>query len=86
MIFRTGMSFSSSLELFVSRPRSSAVLALLMVLLGVILVSGLVPPSPNRRYFPGHEWLLASLCWALAVLFAVCAFRGLKACSGVHGK
>ena len=72
------MSLHSSLELFVARPRSTAVLALLFIVLGIVFISGLVPLSPNRRYFPGHEWILALLSWALAVLFGTCALIGKK--------
>jgi hypothetical protein len=72
------MSLRSSLELFVDRPRSSAVLALILVVMGLVSISGLVPLSPNRRYFAGHEWLLALLCWVLAVLFGYCGITGLK--------
>ena len=72
------MSFRSPIAPFIVRPRSSAVLAVLLVCLGVIMVSGLVPVSPNRRYFPGHEWLLAMVCWLLAALFGYCAQQGLK--------
>ncbi|MGA7750315.1 MAG: hypothetical protein WCA63_09220 [Gallionella sp.] len=76
------MSLHSSLKLFADRPRSSALLALLCVVLGVVFISGLVPLSPNRRYFPDHEWLLAALCWALAALFGYCATIGLKSRPG----
>ena len=72
------MSRRTSLELFVARPRSSAVLALLFIVLGIVSISGLVPLSTNRRYFPAHEWLLASLSWVLAVLFGYCALIGMK--------
>jgi hypothetical protein len=72
------MSLRSSLELFVDRPRSSAVLGLILVVMSLVSISGFVPLSPNRRYFAGHETLLASLCWALAVFFGYCAFTGLK--------
>ena len=75
------MSLRSSLEPFVARPRSSAVLALLCIVLGIVSISGLVPLSPNRRYFPGHEWLLASLSWVLAVLFGYCVLIGMKSWS-----
>ena len=71
------MAIRSSLEHFVSRPRSTAVLALLFVAIGIISISGLVPASPHRKYFPGHEWWLASLSWALALIFGCCALRGL---------
>jgi hypothetical protein len=70
------MSSSRSVALFASRPLSSAVLALLLVLLGLVIVSGLVPASPNRKYFPGHDWLLASVCWAVAAFFGYCAAKG----------
>jgi hypothetical protein len=76
------MQIRSSIASFVSRPRSSAVLAVLLVLLGIVFVSGVIPDSPNRRYLPGHEWLLASLCWVLALLFGYCARQGLTWTSG----
>lgn len=66
------------ITLFSARPLASAVLAFLCVLLGVVSVSGLIPTSPNRSYFAGHDWLLALLCWGLAVLLAYCAILGRK--------
>ena len=80
------MSLRSSLGHFVDRPRSSAALALLLVVMGIISISGLLPVSPNRKYFAGHEWLLASLCWALALTFGYCAFRGVTVRSGASKK
>ncbi len=80
------MSLRSSLEHFVDRPRSSAALALLLVLMGIISVSGLLPISPNRKYLAGHEWLLASFCWSLALTFGYCAFRGLTVRSRARKK
>jgi hypothetical protein len=71
------MSLRSSLEHFVDRPRSSAVLALLLIAMGILFISGLLTISPHRKYFAGHEWLLASLCCALALTFGYCALRGL---------
>ena len=68
----------STLGMFIERPRSTAVLATLFVVLGVVSASGLIPLSENRRYFPGHEWLLAGLCWACAVVLAYCAGIGLN--------
>ncbi len=76
------MSLRSSLKLFVNRPRSSAVFTLLLIVMGLVSISGLVPLSPNRSYFPGHEWPLAVLCWAVAVLFGYCAITGLKSRPG----
>lgn len=70
------MSKPTSIALFSARPRSSAVLAVLLLVLGLVCVSGLVPLSPNRRYFPGHAWLLASVCWVLAGFLGWCAARG----------
>jgi len=72
------MSFRSSLEVFVARPRSSVALALLCVVIGILFMSGHVPVSPNRKYLPGHQWLLASISWILAVLFGYCASKGFK--------
>ena len=51
-----------SVALFSSRALSSAVLAFLLLVMGPIIVSGLVPASPNHKYFPGHEGLLAAVC------------------------
>lgn len=75
-----------SLEPFTGRPRSSAVLALLLVLLGAVFVSGLVPTSPNRPYFAGHAWLLASACWVLAGFFAYCAMKSRSSSSSESKK
>ena len=72
------MKAHPAIELFAARPRSTAVLAALLVCLGAVALSGWIPTSPNHRYFPGHEWFLASLCWVLAVVFAHCARVGLR--------
>jgi hypothetical protein len=72
------MRSSKSVVLFSSRPLASAVLAVLLVAIGLIFVSGLVPTSPNHKYFPGHEWLLAIVCWALALFIGYCAAKGRK--------
>jgi hypothetical protein len=71
------MSLRSSLAVLVARPWSSAALALLCVIIGIVAVSGLVPLSPNRQYFPGHQWLIASVSWLLAIFFGYCAAKGL---------
>ena len=70
------VSLSNTLDLFIARPLSSLVLALLLVSLGVVAVSGLVPASGNRTYFAGHEWLLAAVCWLMAAFFTFCAIKG----------
>jgi hypothetical protein len=71
-----------SVTLFASRPLSSAVLALLLVGMGFVMVSGLVPTSRNHNYFPGHKWLLAAVCWTLAAFFGYCAAKGWKQTKG----
>lgn len=70
------MQSSKSVALFSSRPLASAVLAVLFLIVGLAFVSGLVPTSPNHKYFPGHEWLLAIVCWALALFVGYCAVKG----------
>ena len=80
------MSLLSSLNVFIERPRRTAVLAVLFVVLGVVSASGLIPLSENRRYFPGHEWLLAGLCWVCAMALAYCACTGLKPRAGRESK
>lgn len=76
------MSLRTSLKVFVARPWSSAALAVLCLVIGLVAVSGLVPLSANRRYFPGHDWLLALFSWLLALLFAGCASTGFRIRSG----
>ena len=71
------MPHPNSPEPFIAQPRSSALLASLLVLMGVAFVSGIVPTSPNHTYFPGHEWVIAAGCWILALFFAYCAMKGL---------
>ncbi len=72
------MHNSKSIELFSSRPLASSVLAVLLLIMGLVFVSGLVPTSPNHKYFPGHEWFMAIACWALAIFFCYCAAKGRK--------
>ena len=63
---------------FTDNPLKSFVLACLMVAMGVLAVSGWIPTSINRVYFPGHEWVLGAVCWAAALYFLFCAVRGGK--------
>ena len=72
------MPLRSSLEVFVARPWASVALALLCVIISMLSVSDLVPRSTNRTYFPGHQWVFASLSWLLAFLFGYCAVKGLR--------
>lgn len=78
MASKTWMPVSKSMVLFSSRPLASAVLAVLLLAMGLVFVSGLVPTSPNRKYFPGHEWLLAIVCFTLAMFIGYCAAKGRK--------
>lgn len=73
------MPSTKLVALFSSRPLSSAVLAILLLGLGLVIVSDLVPASPNRKYFPGHDWLLAIVTWGLALFFGCCAAKGYNA-------
>jgi hypothetical protein len=68
----------SFLGIFVARPWSSAALAVICAVIAVVAVTDLVPLSPNRRYFGGHQWVLASLYGLLAALFGYCAVKGLR--------
>ena len=67
-----------SIKLFAKYPWATAVLALLTLCLGFVFVNGWVPNSLNRPYFPGHEWFMAAVCWALALFFAYCARLGFR--------
>jgi hypothetical protein len=49
---------------------------MLLVVLGAVATSGLVPASSSRTYFVGHEWLLAAVCWLMAAFFTFCAIKG----------
>ena len=73
----TAVKLDQTINVFAARPWSSLVLALLMLCLGALVLSGWIPSSPNRRYFPGHEWVLASLCGVVGLFFAHCARVGL---------
>lgn len=72
------MSLRSSLSIFIEQPRSTALLAFLFVVIGVVSASGVVPLGAHRKYFPGHEWLLATLCWVCAIALGYCAAIGQK--------
>jgi NADH:ubiquinone oxidoreductase subunit H len=70
------MTGRSASEEFAARPWLSAVLAGLVIVIGILFMSGWVPASPNRRYFTSHAWLMTLACAALAVYFANCARIG----------
>jgi uncharacterized membrane protein YphA (DoxX/SURF4 family) len=63
---------------FVAHPKSSTVLAVLLIVIVIAFVSGWFSDSPNRRYFPGHYWLMAGLSWLVAFFFLANAFLGFK--------
>lgn len=72
------MRARSFLGIFMARPWSSAALAVICGVIAVVAVSDLVPLSPNRQYFGGHQGLLATLYGLLAGLFGYCAVKGLR--------
>lgn len=72
------MDLKKARDLFEPRPCSSLIMALLWIVLGAVSISGLVPTSPNRLYFPGHECILAGICLIAAVFFIQCAYAGFK--------
>lgn len=75
------MTLRSAVTLFAARPKASAVLSTLFVLLGLACISGLVPTSPNRIYFPGQWWVLAFISWLAAAFVGYGAFAGFRATS-----
>lgn len=75
---RLTMTLRSASEEFAARPWLSAVLAGLMIVLGMLFMSGWVPASPNRRQFAHQAWVMALGCAALAVFFANCARLGFR--------
>ena len=70
------MDLQHSTKPFVAHPKSSTVLAVLLILIGIAFVSDWFPDSPNRRYFLGHHWLMAGLSWLAALFFLACALLG----------
>ncbi|HEX9392419.1 MAG TPA: hypothetical protein VF928_13995 [Usitatibacteraceae bacterium] len=77
-------TYRSTLAHFARQPRLNPVLAFLCFVLGTISISGLVPVSSSRHYFPGHEWVLAILSWVLSTWFSYCALGGLKVSSDTN--
>ena len=72
------MKLHRPIKPFAEHPAASIVLALLLILLGLAFACGWIPDSPHRRYFPGHQWVMAVLAWLLALFFAFCAYLGFK--------
>ena len=63
---------------FAEHPVPSIILALLLVFISIAFVAGWIPDSPHRRYFPGHQWVMAGLSGLLALFLAACACLGCK--------
>ena len=70
------MQLTPAIKLFSAQPWACVFLAVLFVLIGLALPAGWVPASSVRRYFPGHEWVMAAICWFIAGFFAYCALVG----------
>jgi NADH:ubiquinone oxidoreductase subunit H len=70
------MKIRSASEEFAAHPWLSVVLAVLIIFLGLLFMSGWMPVSPNRRYLADHAWVMTLCCGALAVFFVNCARLG----------
>jgi quinol-cytochrome oxidoreductase complex cytochrome b subunit len=70
------MRLSTAINAFSSQPWRTLLLALLVLLMAFLALSGWLPPS--KKDFPGHEFLLAGLCAALALFFVICAVIGFR--------
>ncbi len=65
-----------AIEAFSARPWASLLLAVLVLAIGALFVSGLLPKS--QKYMAGHEWYMAALCFAGAAFFTYCAVLGIR--------
>jgi len=65
-----------AIEAFSARPWASLLLAVLMLAIGALFVSGLLPKS--QKYIADHEWYMGALCLAGAAFFAYCAVLGIR--------
>ena len=54
-------------------------LALAVVCMGFVFVSSLAPPTPSYRFPPGHDWIMAAVCWGFALFLACCSYLGFRA-------
>jgi len=61
---------------FSARPWASLLLAVVVLVIGALFVSGLLPKS--QKYVAGHEWYMAALCFAGAAFFIYCAVLGIR--------
>jgi len=67
-----------SITPFIEHATASIVLALLMGAIGLAFASGWIPDSPQRQYFPGHQWVMAGLCWFMMLFLVTCACIGYR--------
>ncbi|MEP6591574.1 MAG: hypothetical protein ABJC19_10365 [Gemmatimonadota bacterium] len=65
-----------AVETFSARPRSSLLLAILVLVIGGVFAFGRLPVS--QKYITGHEWHMAALCVVLAAFFTYCAVLGIR--------
>jgi hypothetical protein len=65
-----------AIETFSARPWGSLLLAVLVLAIGALFVSGLLPKS--QKYLVDHEWYMGALCFAGATFFAYCAVLGIR--------
>jgi len=65
-----------AIETFSVRPWASLFLAVLVLAIGALFVSGLLPKS--QKYMAGHECYMAGLCVAGAAFFTYCAVLGIR--------
>jgi uncharacterized membrane protein YdfJ with MMPL/SSD domain len=65
-----------AIEAFSARPWASLLLAVLVLAIGALFLSGLLPKS--QKYISGDEWYMAALCFAGAAFFIYCAVLGIR--------
>jgi len=64
-----------TIDAFSARPWASLFLAVLVLAIGALFVSGLLPRS--QKYVSGHETYMGVLCFAGAAFFTYCCIRGI---------
>jgi Na+/melibiose symporter-like transporter len=65
-----------AIDEFCARPWASLCLAVLVLAIGALFVSGLLPKS--QKYVAGHEWYMGAVCFAGAAFFTYCCLRGIR--------
>lgn len=74
--WKYAMKLPTVVNTFSPQPWLSLLLALLVMLMAFLFLSGWIPSA--RKYFPGHEWVMAAICAGLALFFVVCAVIGFR--------